>query len=212
MRSPTLVSGVASFSPKRSLRCSQPTGVASPCSAIWRCAQTLIGASGCSLSSLPVSTGVHSSSRPTSVRIRRVLPWPRSPSRTRSWPAMRARSTSGSTVSSKPTMPGRLGSPRPRRASRLARISALTGRGTAPLARSSPRVVAAGEGVVGPAASVTPGTVRRRRRERSPRGSLSRRDRRPMTPAPGPVSVGMEAAVHRPASAGTCSGTVGTRP
>ena len=45
------------------------------------------------------------------VRIRRVLPWPRSPSRTRSWPAMRARSTSGTTVSSNPTMPGRLGSP-----------------------------------------------------------------------------------------------------
>ena len=34
------MSGVASFSPNRSLRCSQPTGVASPCSAIWRCAQT----------------------------------------------------------------------------------------------------------------------------------------------------------------------------
>ena len=59
---------------------------------------------------------------------------------------MRARSTSGTTVSSKPTMPGRLGSPRPRRASRLARISALTGRKVAPLARSAPRVVGRGAG------------------------------------------------------------------
>ena len=32
-------------------------------------------------------TGVHSSSSPTSVRISRVLPWPRSPSSTMSWPA-----------------------------------------------------------------------------------------------------------------------------
>ena len=54
------------------------------------------GANGCSLSSLPARTGVHSSSRPTRVRMRRVLPWPRSPSSTRSCPAMRARSTSGS--------------------------------------------------------------------------------------------------------------------
>ena len=75
---------------------------------------------------------------------------------------MRARSTSGTTVSSKPTMPGRLGSPRPSRASRLARISALTGRKAAPLSRSSPSVVGAGEGVAGVAGSVTSTTVRRR--------------------------------------------------
>src|SRR3954470_1877707 len=144
IRSPTLVSGVASFSPNRSLRCSHPTGVASPCSAIWRCAHTEIGCCGCSLSSLPRSTGVHSSSRPMSVRIRRVLPWPRSPSRTMSWPASSARSTSGTTVSSKPTMPGRLGSPAARRLIRLWRISVLTERCTWPDARSSPSVAIRG--------------------------------------------------------------------
>src|SRR3954453_680427 len=70
---------------------------------------------------------------------------------------MSARSTSGTTVSSKPTMPGRVGSPAARRARRLARSSALTGRWVAPLSRSSPRVVGAGA-VRG---SVTPATVRR---------------------------------------------------
>ena len=43
-------------------------------------------------------TGVHSSSRPTSVRSSRVLPWPRSPSSTTSWPASSARSSCGMTV------------------------------------------------------------------------------------------------------------------
>ena len=69
------------------------------------------GAYGCSLSSVPSRTGVHSSSRPTRVRIRRVLPWPRSPRSTTSCPASRARSRSGRTVSSKPTMPGNGSSP-----------------------------------------------------------------------------------------------------
>ena len=73
--------------------------------------QRTIGAYGWSLISQPAITGVHSSSRPTRVRISRVLPWPRSPSSTRSWPASSARSTSGTTVSSKPTMPGSVGSP-----------------------------------------------------------------------------------------------------
>src|SRR3954451_17977301 len=85
---------------------------------------------------------------------------------------MSARSTSGSTVSSNPTRPGRLGRPAARRASRLARISALTGRKVAPVERSSPRVVGAGGGVVGaavtPAVSVTSATVRRRGRVRAP--------------------------------------------
>ena len=70
-------------------------------------------------------TGVHSSSRPASVRISRVLPWPRSPSRTRSCPASRARSSCGSTVSSKPTMPGNGSRPARSAASRLSRISVL---------------------------------------------------------------------------------------
>src|SRR3954452_10688972 len=137
-----------------------------------------MGCSGCSFSSLPTRTGVHSSSRPTSVRISRVLPWPRSPSSTRSWPAMSARSTSGSTVSSNPTIPGRLGSPRPSRASRLSRISAFTGRNIAPPARSSPRVRGAGEGVPCVGTSITSTTVRRRWRVRDPAGPPACEDRR----------------------------------
>ena len=66
-------------------------------------------------------------------------------------------------MSSKPTMPGRLGSPRPRRASRLSRISALTGRYVAPEARSSPRVVGRGRELVRRCPSATTSTVRRRR-------------------------------------------------
>ena len=57
-----------------------------------------------------------------------------------SWPASSARSTSGTTVSSKPTMPGSDGSPAARRAIRFCRISVLTLRWTCPDARSSPRV------------------------------------------------------------------------
>ena len=71
--------------------------------------RTQTGAYGWSLISQPATTGVHSSSSPTRVRISRVLPWPRSPSSTRSCPASRARSSWGSTVSSKPTMPGKRG-------------------------------------------------------------------------------------------------------
>ena len=43
---------------------------------------------------------------PTRVRSSRVLPWPRSPSSTTSWPAISARSSCGMTVSSKPCRPG----------------------------------------------------------------------------------------------------------
>ena len=79
--------------------------------------------------------------------MRRVLPWPRSPSSTRSCPASSAVSSSGSTVSSKPTIPGNASSPARSRASRFSRISLLTLRWTWPEARSSPRVVATGVGV-----------------------------------------------------------------
>ena len=65
-----------------------------------RRAAGVIGWYGCSLSSEPAITGVHSSNRSTSARITRVLPWPRSPSSTMSCPARMARSISGSTVSS----------------------------------------------------------------------------------------------------------------
>ena len=86
----------------------------------------MIGCSGCSPSSEPAITGVHSSSRATRLRSRRVLPWPRSPSSTTSWPAMIARSNCGSTVRSNPTMPGQGLSPARRAASRLSRSSSRT--------------------------------------------------------------------------------------
>ena len=44
--------------------------------------------------------GIHSSSRRVSERIMRVLAWPRSPRKTTSWPASRAFSSWGITVSS----------------------------------------------------------------------------------------------------------------
>src|SRR4051812_31333818 len=61
-----------------------------------------------------------------------------------SWPASSARSTSGSTVSSKPRMPGNASCPALSRASRLSRISALTGLCSWPEARRSPSVRGAG--------------------------------------------------------------------
>src|SRR3954468_12353884 len=92
-------------------------------------------------------TGVHSSSRPMRVRINRVLPWPRSPSNTRSCPASSARSSCGSTVSSKPTIPGNRFAPSRSPVSKLSRISALTVLWTWPEARSAPSVEMAGTGV-----------------------------------------------------------------
>jgi hypothetical protein len=52
------------------------------------------------LISLPAMIGIHSSSRPVSERIMRVLAWPRSPRKITSWPARRAFSNCGSTVCS----------------------------------------------------------------------------------------------------------------
>ena len=60
----------------------------------------LIGASGSSLSSPPATTGMTSSSRPTSSRASRVLAWPRSPRKQMSWPARIAFSIGGMTLSS----------------------------------------------------------------------------------------------------------------
>ena len=142
-RSATLVSGVASFSVYRSLRWRHATGRPSPEVAARRIDSGVIGEYGCSFSSDPSITGVHSSSRPVNARSSRVLPCPRSPSRTMSWPAMRARSSCGRTVSSKPRMPGHTASPcapAASRARRLSRISALTPRSRCPEARSSPTV------------------------------------------------------------------------
>src|SRR5690606_22937961 len=99
-----------------------------------------MGASGGSASSEPSITGVHSSSNPTSVRANRVLPCPRAPSSTTSWPASDARSSCGTTVSENPTMPGHGSRPARNAVSRLSLISALTVRGRYPAARNSPAV------------------------------------------------------------------------
>ena len=146
IRSPTLVSGVASFSPYRSPRGRQTTARSSPCSAARRRQRAQTGANGWSLISHPATAGVHSSSRPVRVLISRVLPWPRSPSRMTSCPAMRARSRCGSTVWPKPMMPGNASSPVRIRCSRLCRNSCLTVRSWCPLARSSPSVEISGGG------------------------------------------------------------------
>ena len=63
-----------------------------------------------------------------------------------SWPAMIAFSTAGITLSEKPTIPGRIPRPAPRRSSRLARSSSLTVRLVQPEARSSPRVAGSAAG------------------------------------------------------------------
>ena len=177
MRSATLVSGVASFSAYRSSRCRHSTGRSSPSSAARRRDSTVIGSNGCSPSSDPARTGDHSSSRPTRLRRRRVLPWPRSPSSTTSWPASRARSSWGMTVEPKPCRPGHGSRPAASAASRLSRISARTDRASCPVARSSPTVVGAGRSLIASRYVRTPtaGTRRQRRRRclplRAPRAT-----------------------------------------
>src|SRR6478609_7729159 len=89
-------------------------------------------------------TGVHSSSSATSERRSRVLPWPRSPSSTMSWPAISARSTCGITVSANPWRPGHGSIPSRSRARRLSRSSWRRGLSWWPLSRSWPRVLGAG--------------------------------------------------------------------
>jgi hypothetical protein len=100
MRSAIDVSGVASFSPNRSSRCTHEIGVSSPWCSTRSRAWRLTGWYGSSLISLPATIGIHSSSRPVSERIMRVLAWPRSPRKITSWPARMAFSSWGSTVCS----------------------------------------------------------------------------------------------------------------
>ena len=57
------------------------------------------------------------------MRSSRVLPWPRSPSSTMSWPASSARSSCGITVISKPCRPGHGSRPSRRASSRFSRSS-----------------------------------------------------------------------------------------
>ncbi len=58
------------------------------------------GAYGSSLISDPATTGIHSSRSPVRDRIMRALAWPRSPRKMTSWPASKAFSSWGRTVSS----------------------------------------------------------------------------------------------------------------
>ena len=174
IRSATLVSGVASFSAYRSSRCRHSTGRSSPRSAARRFDSTVIGSNGCSPSSDPAMTGDHSSSRPTRLRSRRVLPCPRSPSSTTSWPASRARSSWGMTLPPKPCSPGHGSWPAARAASRLSRISARTDRATCPEARSSPTVVGVGRSLIA-SRYVTVGVCGRGRRTRLVHGASAGR-------------------------------------
>jgi hypothetical protein len=75
-------------------------GVSSPRSATRSLACRDTGWYGSSLISEPSTMGIHSSSRPVRARIMRVLAWPRSPRKITSWPARRAFSSWGRTVSS----------------------------------------------------------------------------------------------------------------
>ncbi len=73
IRSAIAVSGVASFSPNRTERCTQAIGASSPCSATRERPCNETGSYGSSLISEPSMIGIHSSSRSTSDRIMRVF-------------------------------------------------------------------------------------------------------------------------------------------
>ena len=79
IRSATLTSGVASFSPYLSLRCIQCIGVSSPFSAMRFFAYWGMGCNGSSLISLPGMVGIYSSSNEVICRAILVLAWPRNP-------------------------------------------------------------------------------------------------------------------------------------
>ena len=76
----------------------------------------------------------------------RVLAWPRSPRRMTSWPARRAFSSWGSTVSSNPRTPSMRGAPPAIRGAALRRSSSWTGVDSQPEARSSPSVEGRSDG------------------------------------------------------------------
>ena len=144
--SATEVSGVASFSTNRSDRCRQTIGSSSPWARARACAAAVIGWKGSSDRSVPAIAGDHSSSRAVSARSSRDLPCPRSPSSTMSWPAMRARSTCGRTVSPRPWRPGHGSAPVDSAASRFPRSSSRSERVAIPAARRPPSVVIVGCG------------------------------------------------------------------
>src|SRR5256712_4077425 len=99
-----------------------------------------MGANGLSLIGQAAITGTSGSRSEVRPRMTRLFACPRSPRNTMWCPASTAFSISGMTVSSKPMMPGRMRSPRPRRARRFFRISSRTGSTRYPAALSSPNV------------------------------------------------------------------------
>ncbi len=107
------VSGVASFSAYRSSR-RDPVGSARrrrPPRPARRTARRSAG-TGDRGSRSRRSRGSRRQVSSTIARTSRVFAWPRSPSRIRSWPARIPRSSTGSTASSNPTIPGNSSSPR----------------------------------------------------------------------------------------------------
>ena len=100
----------------------------------------LIGASGSSLSSPPATTGMCSSSRPTSSRARRVLAWPRSPRKQMSWPARMAFSICRDDACRRSRRcPGRSAPPTPAGAAGWRAAPSLTERGCVAAARAARR-------------------------------------------------------------------------
>src|ERR1017187_52188 len=103
-------------------------GVSSPASASSPRQRRQIGRYGLSCISQPSTYGVTSSRNAVSMRMSRVLAWPRRPSRMKLWRDRMAFTTCGTTVSSNPMMPGNSGSPRWILQIRLPRSSSLTDR------------------------------------------------------------------------------------
>ena len=149
MRSEIDVSGVASFSPNRSLRCTHAMGVLSPSAANKSRACRETGLYGSSLISLPATMGIHSSSKSVSERIMRVFACPRSPRNTTSCPASSAFSNCGITVCSYPITPSNSGRPAEILRTAFLRNSSLMGRDSQPEARRAPRVVGRDSGTGG---------------------------------------------------------------
>ena len=106
-----VTSGVASFSKNLSLRCSHSIGVASPFSAIKSLANLEIGAKGSSLISEPATKGIYSSSNCIIKRASFVLACPLKPNKLILCFDKMALSISGITVSSKPCIPSKAGTP-----------------------------------------------------------------------------------------------------
>jgi hypothetical protein len=102
---------VASFSTNRLSRPTQATGVSSPASSMMPRAYFEIGANGLSLTSLPATIGIDSSSRVVSARRMRDFAWPRRPSRMKLCRDRIALTICGMTVSSYPRTPANSGPP-----------------------------------------------------------------------------------------------------